>query len=47
MKGLIREIQEKGMEGSAVKPLQITMSAFGSYAGEATVDFERADHGFS
>ena len=28
-----------------MKPLQITMSAFGSYAGEATVDFERADHG--
>ena len=28
-----------------MKPLRITMSAFGSYAGEETVDFEKADHG--
>ncbi|HJC57073.1 MAG TPA: SMC family ATPase [Candidatus Eisenbergiella intestinipullorum] len=28
-----------------MKPLQITMSAFGSYAGEVTVDFEKAGHG--
>ncbi|HJC89242.1 MAG TPA: SMC family ATPase [Candidatus Eisenbergiella intestinigallinarum] len=28
-----------------MKPLKITMSAFGSYAGEVTVDFEKAGHG--
>lgn len=28
-----------------MKPLCVTMSAFGSYAGQVTVDFERLDHG--
>ena len=28
-----------------MKPLKVVMSAFGSYAGEVTVDFEKADHG--
>lgn len=28
-----------------MKPLQIEMSAFGSYAGAETVDFEKLDHG--
>ena len=28
-----------------MKPLKIAMSAFGSYAGEVTVDFEKAGHG--
>lgn len=28
-----------------MKPLKVTMSAFGSYAGVSTVDFEKAGHG--
>ena len=28
-----------------MKPLYLTISAFGSYAGEETVDFEKLDHG--
>ncbi len=28
-----------------MKPIRLTMSAFGSYAGEASVDFSKMDHG--
>lgn len=28
-----------------MKPLQLTMSAFGSYGGKETVDFEKIGHG--